>query len=94
MQKLRQSGGVIVVMYVLKGGDLHFLVWVGPAGQIGLDVFIRQGQEHILLGEEFFKVSIHGDAEGGERHIRRRSCSGTERYLYHPIMVFALPIAG
>jgi len=26
MQKLRWSGGVVVVMYVLKGGDLHFLV--------------------------------------------------------------------
>ena len=81
MQKLRWSGGVVVVMYVLKGGDLHFLVWIGPAGQIGLDVLIRQCQEHILLGEEFFKVGIHGDAESGERHVRPGSCGGAERCL-------------
>jgi len=84
----------VVVVCVLEGADLHFLVWIGPAGQIGLNVFIRQGQEHILLGEKFFEVSIHGDAEGSERHVRFRSYRGTERYLYHPIMVFALPIAG
>ena len=49
------DGGCVID--VLRGEDLRGRkAGVCPPGQIGLYVFFREGQEHVLQNEEFFPI--------------------------------------